>query len=103
MLSSGGARPGQGGRSGGPRILRFLWPQHQAEAEQEEIVQVQGCSPRGTEPEEKKLQTLERGETVDQALGMGVMGGVGGGASQRPPRASPGGSVLSSSPQVSCQ
>ena len=58
--SLGGARPGQGGPPGGPRILRFLWPQHQAEAEQEEVVQVQGCGPREAEPEEEKLQTSER-------------------------------------------
>lgn len=59
VLSLGGARPGQGGPPGGPRILRFLWPKHQAEAEQEEVVQVQGCGPREAEPEEEKLQTSE--------------------------------------------
>ena len=51
------ARAGQ--TVSGQRILRFLWPQHQAEAEQEEVVWVQGCGPREAEPEEEKLQTSE--------------------------------------------
>ena len=61
-----------------------------------------GLRPQGADPEEKKLQTSERGEAADQALGMGVRGGMGEGFTEAP-RASPGGSVLSSSPQVSCQ